>query len=131
MISVCWHFLSVNVPLLAVLSQHTIKTTTCSSINHYQFHSEFVSAETHEIWLLHYLKITKKIQTKGEHFLLLRLCIIKYAAIIKWDARTDVLDYWDVLFRSSECLQFGCSEGDYLPSISEVKNVHPLFEFFL
>jgi hypothetical protein len=66
MTSVCWHFLSVNVPLLAALSQHNIKTTTCSSTNHYKFHSEFLSAEIHEIWLLHYLKITEKFQTKGE-----------------------------------------------------------------
>ena len=29
-------------------------------------HSEFLSVETHEIWLLHYLKITEKFHTKGE-----------------------------------------------------------------
>ena len=73
MISDCWHFLSVNASFLAALSQHTMKTTTCSSINPYKFHSEFFSAETNEIWLLHYLKITEKFQTKGEHFLFLRL----------------------------------------------------------
>jgi hypothetical protein len=74
MITVCWHFfLSVNVPLLAAWSQHNIKTTTCSSINHSKFHSEFLSAETHEIWLLHYLKITQKIYTKGEQNVFLNL----------------------------------------------------------
>ena len=73
MISVCRHVLSVNVPLLAALSQHKIKTTTCSFINHYKFHSEFLSAEIHEISLLHFLKITEKIQTKGEQMLFLRL----------------------------------------------------------
>ena len=73
MLSVCWHFLSVNVPLLAALSQHNIKTTTCSSINHYKFHSEFLSAETHYIWLLHYLKITEKFQTNGEQIVFLSL----------------------------------------------------------
>jgi hypothetical protein len=73
MTSVCWHFLSVNVPLLTALSQHNIKTTTCSSINHNEFRSEFLSAETHEIWLLHYLKITETFHTKGEKMLFLSL----------------------------------------------------------
>jgi hypothetical protein len=73
MTCVCWHFLSVNVPLLTALSQHNIKTTTCSSINHNEFRSEFLSAETHEIWLLHYLKITETFHTKGEKMLFLSL----------------------------------------------------------
>jgi hypothetical protein len=73
MTSVCWHFLSVNVPLLAALSQHNIKTTTCSSINHYKFHSEFLSAEIHEIWLLHYLKITENFKQRVKKMLFLSL----------------------------------------------------------
>ena len=73
MISVCWHFLSVNVPLLAAWIQHNIKPTTCSSINHNKFHSEFLPAEEHEIWLLHYMKITETFHTKGEQMLFLSL----------------------------------------------------------
>jgi hypothetical protein len=54
--------LSVNVPLLADWVKTNIKTTTCNlSIKYIFFHSECLSAETHEKWLLHYFwKYQKK-----------------------------------------------------------------------
>ena len=59
--------------MLATLRQHDIKIATYTYINHYVFHSAFLSAETHEIWLLHSLKITEKFHTKREQMLFLRL----------------------------------------------------------